>query len=492
MIERRGRAGLAIALAGGLLTPLAGAAEPVPYSEMIAVVHLHTSLVDGASSPGRMARLASAAGIDALVITDHFVQRISYGPVSLRPLLQFSWSRPSILSSGAGAYLAALEAARTEAPGIVIVPGVEVTPYARWHETPFSREFRLEGWHRHLLVIGIDDPSVLTALPVTGNPAGGDYTARSLLALLPLAVVAASARFLIPRARLARRASSWSPLKGARPMAVGLAGGVALFLLFIAFPFRVERYPAAGDEAGLAPYRDLIAWVREQGGVSIWAHPEAEADKEGFPGIGMFTTSYAGLIESAPADGFGALPEGVKTLLPAGGVWDRSLEEGLRGPRPGAPFALAESDEHGVARDIDFGALQTVFLVRDRSRDGMMEALRSGRFYGRWTPNGEPPLRLAAFRIEADGRSALSGGSLDATGPVAIHLTVAGGDGRAVTARLIRGGEGIWTTRSAPPIEATIEDHPARTTYYRLDVEGAYPYRLVGNPAVVRLRQEGA
>ncbi len=55
-----------------------------------------------------------------------------------------------------------------------------------------------------------------------------------------------------------------------------------------------------------------------------------------------------------------------------------------------------------------------------------------------------------------------------------------------VTARLIRAGEVIWTTRAAPPFDASVKDDPGGTTYYRLDVEGAYPYRLISNPIFVR------
>ena len=62
---------------------------------------------------------------------------------------------------------------------------------------------------------------------------------------------------------------------------------------------------------------------------------------------------------------------------------------------------------------------------------------------------------------------------------------MAGGNGTPVTARLLRGGEVIWTTRGSPPIRAEVDDAAPAPTYYRLDVEGTYPYRLVSNPVTI-------
>jgi hypothetical protein len=40
----------------------------------------------------------------------------------------------------------------------------------------------------------------------------------------------------------------------------------------------------------------------------------------------------------------------------------------------------------------------------------------------------------------------------------------------------------IWSRRATLPIETVIEDEPSVSSFYRLDVEGAYPYRLISNP----------
>ena len=57
------------------------AAETAPESsEVVAVIHLHTSLGDGRASPFELARAARDAGVGALVITDHYLEKVTYAP----------------------------------------------------------------------------------------------------------------------------------------------------------------------------------------------------------------------------------------------------------------------------------------------------------------------------------------------------------------------------------------------------------------------------
>jgi hypothetical protein len=84
-----------------------------------------------------------------------------------------------------------------------------------------------------------------------------------------------------------------------------------------------------------------------------------------------------------------------------------------------------------------------------------------------------------------------AGESIAARGEVAIRLVIVGGGGEAVAARLLRRGEVIWSARGVPPLDYTIPDRVTSPTYYRLDVEGAYPRRLISNPIFVSY-EEGA
>jgi len=499
-VRRSIRAGAFTCLAG--LVPwavvaanLSAPAGPRDLTEMVTVIHLHTTLSDGAAVPVDLARAARAAGVDALVITDHYLERVTYAPWPIGNVLGFSLSRPSVLSGGLDRYFEILSAAEREVPGVLLLPGLEVTPYARWTGSLLNRTLALEGWHRHVLVIGIEDRRALRELPVAANRRGGWYGPWSLLFVLPASALAWSVARLTRPGYRESRIGKFVLRRRRVPILEGFVGAASLALLVAGFPFRIERWSAVGGNPGDAPFRCLEDRVRSLGGMTSWAHPEATAEKEE-RGVRIATSPYPEMVVRTDADAFGALPEGVKTLLPPGGLWDRALVDHLEGKRLSAPFALAESDEHRATQDIDLRILQTVCAVRERTHAGVVEALRAGRCYARWTPNDRPPLRLVTWEADASaGTAAGAGGILRQIGPLTVRLGVAGGDGREVTARLLRRGEVIWSARIAPPFERTVPDEPPGPTYYRLDVEGAYPYRLIGNPIFVVAtgeRREGA
>jgi len=455
-----------------------------PTVELVAVVHLHTTLGDGHATPLELARAARSQGIDALVITDHLIERVSYAPWPIGNVVGVAFSQPSVVSTGIDRYLATLAAAERDT-GILVIPGLEVSPYARWTGSILDRTLELQGWHRHVLVIGIENPREVARLPVFGNRAGGRYGARSMLFLLPAVVLLWSARRVARPAYRTSRLGKFRLRRRRLPWLAGIAALASLLLLVIGYPFRVESFGPVGSDPGDAPFLALEQRVRDLGGVTSWAHPEAAAEKEAL-GVRIVTAPYPELVPRTDADAFGALPEGVKTLLPPGGLWDKALRSHIEGHRRSAPYALAELDEHGPAGQVDCRILQTVFLARERSHAGLVEAIRSGRMYARWSPEAKTPLRLLSWSAQLpSGGTGTAGDTVRGDGPVTIRLSVAGGDGRAVTARLVRTGAVIWTSRAVPPFDATLTDDPNDAAYYRLDVEGDYPYRLISNPIFV-------
>ncbi len=477
--------------------PMAGpAAAPEPFSasEMVTVIHLHTTQGDGAASPLDLARRAREAGVDALVITDHLLEKVTYAPWPIGNVIGMSLSRPSILSGGLDRYFDTLIDVEQQVPGVLLLPGMEVTPYAHWKGSLLARTLELEGWHRHVLVIGIENRGALRDLPVADNRRGGRYGPWSLLFLVPGAGLVWSAAAVGRPGYRETRLAKFVLRRKRRPILQGTVGMLSFALLVTGFPFRVERWSAVGPDPGDLPFRYLEDRVRSLGGVTSWAHPEAEAEKE-VMGIRITTAPYPDMVARTDADAFGALPEGVKSLLPPGGVWDQALRDHLEGKRLSAPFALAELDEHRAASEIDLRILQTVCSVRERSHAGVVEALRSGRMYARWSPENRPPLRLFSWEARAaQGKAVGPGGTLREPGPLTLRLGVDGGDGREVTARLVRLGVVIWSARLVPPFDKEVPDDAPRPTYYRLDIEGAYPYRLISNPIFAgepRERREG-
>jgi hypothetical protein len=463
--------------------------EPSAPQEVVSVIHLHSNRSGGTCSPLEIARAARAAGVDALFTADHYLARVTYAPWPIGNVLGFSISRPSVMGVGIERYLEELALVESEVEELRLVPGLEVAPHARWIGSALNGTLQLRGWHRHILVLGVDDADDLGGLPVSGNRIGGIYSAWSLAYLVPAAILIWSVALLAPSLAAGPGPNHHAP-RG-RGTAFALIPAMASFGILIAgFPYRVERFSPLAPDPGPAPFQHLVDHVRSLGGLTILAHPEAGRDRMEAFDVRMLTEPHPELLRLTTVDGFAALPKGTDRMLPPGGVWDAALTEYLDGSRANAPWAIAENDDHGAAEEMDFNLLQTVLWVADRDRAGLLEALRNGRHYARWTPPRGSPLHLRRWRIESGGAIADSGESLPMRGLVSIRMQIEGGDGRQVTARLVRSGQVIWSRRATLPIETVIEDEPGVSSFYRLDVEGAYPYRLISNPIFVTGRRE--
>src|SRR5262249_61895123 len=128
------------------------------YREVVAGMRRHETRGAGLSTPVERARAARSAGVQVLVITDRLLEKVSYAPWPVGGVIGLAYSRPSVVSGGIARYLDRLAAAEREVPGVLLLPGVEVTPYARFSGSLFGPALRLGGWARPVLVLGIDTP----------------------------------------------------------------------------------------------------------------------------------------------------------------------------------------------------------------------------------------------------------------------------------------------------------------------------------------------
>src|SRR5258707_2516514 len=140
----------------------------------------------------------------------------------------------------------------------------------------------------------------------------------------------------------------------------------------------VEADPEPPD--AFAPLADVVAWILENRGVPYLAHTywsglrtsEWEAC-EGLVGIEVWNTGCE--LEIGRGD--------------SSVHWDEALEAGR------ALFALATDDSHHPGYDSGFA--WTMVRAAERSQAAVLDALRSGRFYGSTGPahprveGGDPP-----------------------------------------------------------------------------------------------------
>ena len=131
------------------------------------------------------------------------------------------------------------------------------------------------------------------------------------------------------------------------------------------------------------------------------------------------------------------------------------------------------------------GETQTVFLVRENSREEILAALRAGRMYAVIGPAQQPRPRLERFRVwdEREQRWVEMGESATVGKTTRIWITItvppgAGGDGHL---QVIREGKVVKSMMIENQYDEIIEldfQRDGGTTYYRLDLDG----RLASNP----------
>jgi hypothetical protein len=193
------------------------------------------------------------------------------------------------------------------------------------------------------------------------------------------------------------------------------------------------------------------------------------------------------LEETKNYTGFAAIYGDNITATDPGNVWDRVLNEYCQGRRARPVWGIATADYHGPA-DGRLGDFPTVFLVRERTAAGVLEAMREGRMYAEGAAYPRF-VSLDEFSVSgvSGGPAAVSGESVRLKGRarVRIRLSEKAASGTAATVRLIRGGKVIRTFRGELPLDIDYTDElPVRgATYYRMDMTG--PARIISNPIFV-------
>ena len=140
------------------------------------MLHVHTTFSDGTLTPRQVADQA-AGRFDVILFSDHSDLHWEYRLAFVAAQV----SRASLLSAGFPAYLEAIGTAAQAHPELVLLPGMEASPYYYWQGLPLTTGFTLRNWSKHLLVAGIESPADLSALPMYAygtsryHPYGGDH-----------------------------------------------------------------------------------------------------------------------------------------------------------------------------------------------------------------------------------------------------------------------------------------------------------------------------
>jgi hypothetical protein len=180
------------------------------------------------------------------------------------------------------------------------------------------------------------------------------------------------------------------------------------------------------------------------------------------------------------------------TFTEPGRQWDQLLLEYAQGRRPQPAWGIGEVGYHGPPKPLS-DAL-TVFLVSERSRPAILEALKEGRLYALRAPrDGHLVLEEFALGQEGAGGLATMGGELesDRARPLLLTIRIGASDGRGepFTARLIRSGSVLDVLRGRTPFERTLRLDPpgaGKREFFRIEI--TRPHRLLSSPIFVRGR----
>lgn len=456
------------------------------YLRVPGLIDLRTDFSDGAHSLEFLIELAKERGFKVLFINDHDRKVLEYGIRPFQNILKRKVEEPSINEGGPEDYLNMIRSASKKYPEMILIPGAESAPFYYWNGSYFQGNLTVCDWERHLLIIGLEEPKDYKELPILHNGLSTKYILSSIPAtyfflLIPLFL----ALYMIKGKRYVR-----------------YSGIVIVFLTLLLLinnhPFKSSPYNQYYGSQGILPYQLLIDYVNSQGGMIFWNHPETRSGRGELGPISRDTPPYPQvLLESKNYTGFAALYGERITLTEPGNIWDKVLLEYCSGQRAKPVWGISAADFHKEgAAGARLGRYPTIFLVKDKTKKDILNAIKKGRMYAYCGNVALPRLVLEDFSI-TDSESSQEGVMgeeiyLKSYPIITIHVSTTGIEkGNSLTIRLIRSGRLIQTFTGEIPLSIYYQDEffePGRKIYYRLDIRDNKGRKLVSNPIFVRFK----
>ncbi|OGF47667.1 MAG: hypothetical protein A2452_03290 [Candidatus Firestonebacteria bacterium RIFOXYC2_FULL_39_67] len=350
-----------------------GGVHFTPETTVRTALHLHSNYSYGCTySIEEIVSRAKAKGLDAAIITDHDLIEVKYGVFPLRRVLRAGLELNSVFSNGVERYFSELESVQEKYPEMLVLPGVETSPFYFWDTRRSS--LVLNDWHKHLLVFGLSLKD-MEQLPTTGNRNSWKYNPLLLWPFLPVLL----GILFFKRVYLVKFG-----------VVLIIIGGI---FLVNNYPFTAPDFDQYSGYKGSMPYQNVIDYVGKKGGFTVWAHPEANSNID-FPvvtsvqgrffnmGLTLFTPAYAEVItNTGDYNGISILEEGYKTIGRCGGLWDKVLAEYTAGQRKVPSFAFGEVDYRKEGEGIGLDSVQNVVNAKKSAKKEFLAALKAGKFY---------------------------------------------------------------------------------------------------------------
>lgn len=467
-------------LAIALIFSLSGAARSYcdDYLQVAGLIDLRTTYSDGELGLESLVKLARERGFGIVCTNDHDRLAMEYGLFPFRNIIKKRVELNSINKGGAEKYLEGIRRVRNIYPDMVIIPGSETAPFYFWTGSYFKKDLTAHNHERRILTIGMERPEDYRDLPILHNGLSTRYTS----AFLPLILF-----FLVPFISglvLLRWKGLWRVL--------GLIiSGLSLLFMINAAPFRSSFFDQYHGDKGIRPYQQVIDYVDSRGGVTFWNYPETKSGVRKMGPIYVDTPPYPQVLnQSIGYTGFAALYGDNITVTEPGREWDRALVEYCRGSRKRPVWGISTADFHGEGLTGEkLGNFPTVFLVRKKTREEVLFAMRGGKMYA---CRAKYPQRMILNEFSVSSSKgqdrAISGDEIALKGRPRIRISLSSIEPflNSITVRLIRSGRLVKTIKGHLPLKIDHEDdyyEPGKKLYYRMDATGCG--NLVSNPVFV-------
>jgi hypothetical protein len=443
------------------------------YIQVAGLFDIRSTFSDGKHTIDNLAEMAYSKKFKVLFINDHDRIALSYGIPPFRNLFRYKKEYPSIITNGPEKYLERIKKVSDKYPDMIIIPGCETSAYYYWTGSWFAKDLTLNEYDRKMIIINFNDPDDYRYIPNLPYKFSFRYTARlipgTLIFVAPLLI-----GFILLR---------WKGFFRFMAILIILFSGMAIIDYN---PFRSSLFSPYKKETGIAPYQELIKYVNERGGLCFWNYPEQKSGIRTHGPINVRTPQYPKVLhESSGYTGFSAIYGEYTTVTSPGGEWDKVLDEYCRGKRKTAPWGISTADFHeeGSLNQV-LGSYPTVFLIKEFTKEGILESIKKGRMYCSRGDGTEWP-QLDYFNVsDKDGRMAFMGDTIATNNPTVINFSVSYNNGasKAITVSLIRGGEIVQTFNGTTPMQIKYSDNESPSfekTYYRLMDHNEH---LISNP----------
>jgi hypothetical protein len=447
------------------------------YLQIPGLIDLRTTYSDGKLDPESLARLAKERGFDLIFINDHDRLVMEYGLFPLQNVLKKRVELNSINKEGAENYLNAIRKVQEKNPDMIIIPGSETAAFYYWTGSYFKGDLTAHNDERRILTMGLEKAKDYENLPILHNGFSTRYTMKFLPMLLPFLVSLVLGLLLL----------RW---RGVLRISGIIISALSLLFLINTNPFRSSPFDQYHGDQGIAPYQLVINYVESRGGLTFWNYPETGSGVRKMGPIFVDTPPYPQVLEqSKDYTGFAVLYGDNITVTEPGNIWDRALLQYCKGERNRPPWGISTADFHRDGGSGEkLGKFPTVFLVREKTKEAVLSAMRQGRMYA---CTGYPQrMVLNEFSVCSSGckTKAISGEEmmLNENPKIRFSLSSKEPTKNRVKVRLIRSGVLVKTFEGSLPMEINYEDkysRPGEKIFYRIDARGCGT--LVSNPIFV-------